>query len=143
MAVIMHLAILPGRGIGPLRLGMTRAEARAVIGPPEQESQDECAGEESVAWYYWSIGLSLHFHEAEDFRLDTTEADDEQVTLDGHRVLGIDEAALLTALRDHPSNRTECDRDLDTRKIDFDALGLTFWSEGGNISIGPDRPDFR
>jgi hypothetical protein len=58
------LEIIPGRAVGPLRFGMTRAQVRAAIGPPQ--------GRQDSVWHYWLLGLAVSF--GGDGRLDTIHA---------------------------------------------------------------------
>ena len=61
------LPVVPGVGIGPVRLGMTSEEVRQVLGRPDKVRMTE-DGLPSVMWYTKSLGVTVLFGSDEDER---------------------------------------------------------------------------
>jgi hypothetical protein len=70
---LILLEIIPGKGLGELRFGMTSQAAEHILGEaPESKFEDD--GPDSYGLLaYRDRGIFLHFDQAEDFRLCTIE----------------------------------------------------------------------
>ena len=63
--------IMLGKGLADLPFGATRDEVSAIFGEPEEVDQIDLGDEESIAWHYWNLGISLNFDESENYQLCT------------------------------------------------------------------------
>ena len=73
-ARLQALEILPGKGFGPLRFGMTIGDVSQILGRPEQGSVLDLFDEWSLVLRF--RGLDLFFDQSEDFRLSSVEANE-------------------------------------------------------------------
>ena len=95
---IDHL-VKPGVGLGPLRLGMSMDEVRALLGEPpiiSQSTKDE-DGYDDLAWVYEEHDLELTFDEDFDSRLHSIETEHEHATLEGVAFIGMSDEEFLEA----------------------------------------------
>ena len=61
--------IILGKGLEDLPFGASQGGVEAVLGKPEEVDEMDLKGEQSVAWHYWELGISLNFDESLDFKL--------------------------------------------------------------------------
>ncbi|MBM4385624.1 MAG: hypothetical protein FJ091_19930 [Deltaproteobacteria bacterium] len=94
----MQPQIHPRWGIGRVRLGMTRDEARARAGEPDRiEEDDELAGVR-FGWHYERFGFSLYFDADLGGRLTLVVCEAESTSVRGVRPIGMREAEAKRAL---------------------------------------------
>lgn len=124
------LEILPGKGLGPLRFGMSIEETQAVLGPPVKTLAEEDDMDSRMLLYE---GLALSFP-VEEWRLDTIEVDRElSPRLFGVEVFSLGREGVIELLRRHlkPSDLeglTETrDEDLEEIAIRAGTVCLTFY----------------
>jgi hypothetical protein len=92
------MRILPNIGLDDVRFGMTRNQVQDLLGVPEQQSIDGDGEDASEAWYYWSQGISMHFHADLGWRLGTIEINCPEAMLCGQRPVGMQRRELRTLL---------------------------------------------
>jgi hypothetical protein len=95
-----YFDVLPGKGFGPLRFGMTQAAAEEILGKaPRTDSYDE--GEDSsLTWDYPDVGIALFFDQTYEFRLSSIEIEFVlSARLFGEILFPMNKADLLSLLR--------------------------------------------
>ena len=125
------MQIKPKIGLDNILLGMTREQVRALVGDAEQVSLDddvEC--DESVAWYYWSRGISFHFDAEDEWRLGYIEVSAPSALLNGKPVIGLSIEEFFTMLRSEGVLWTEGEHGL----VFVDEWDLDFWIEEGRVA---------
>lgn len=137
----MNETIKLGIGLGELKFGATRDEARAHFGDPEEVAVDEEDGDSSEAWYYWESGLSLHFDQEDDFRLGTIETSSPTATLNGTAMVGLSKADVLELLSragmdDTDESYHDVGEDGERREclIEVDSKNLSLWFEDDELT---------
>ncbi|MBD5781552.1 hypothetical protein IEN85_18770 [Pelagicoccus sp. NFK12] len=121
----------PGIGIGSLTFGATQEQLVAILGEPDRITEDIASGEKSISCYYSSKGLSFHFHEENDFRLETIESSDPNVTLFGKTYIGRKRSELLKEIKkDERFDQISEEED----RIEIESLSLNFWIEEDLVS---------
>lgn len=83
--------VQPTVGLGPLRLGMSMDDVRALIGEPPEVSRStkEEDGYVDLSWVYEDLDLELTFDEDFDSRLHSIETEHEHATLEGVAFIGM------------------------------------------------------
>jgi hypothetical protein len=120
----------PGKSIGPVRLGMTRAEARTAMGTDEPHTFQR--GHESIGF----VTIDAYFANAFQINLDADEERVEFIEAVGTRdvkvrVLDVDpfggeRTQVTEALAAHLGERPTIEDDGDM--VTFHEAGLTLWS---------------
>ncbi len=88
-------AVMPGRGVGPVRFGMGESDITALLGVPLRAEVTP----EGDRWLAYE-GLDLHFHAEEGFRLASIELSaPSESTVSGHRLLGAPDGEWQEAFR--------------------------------------------
>lgn len=130
------MKIIPGRGLDSLKFGVTRQDVLDYLGQPEEISEEILNGEKRIAWYYWSQGLSAHFDEDNDFRLETLDIETEGANIGGFYLIGLSESKLLEVLEHNFGNLILEDQlpELDKKLYTIEDQGLNFWVEGGKLA---------
>ena len=133
----MRFEIKPGVGLDDLKFGATRDEVESLLGPPDEIDEDLDSDEPSVAYFYWTFDLSLHFDAEDDFLLGTMELGSEQATVEGVPVIGLLKDELVAALATHnlvdPVEQAAEDSDLGERAISYLPVALSFWLEDDHV----------
>lgn len=120
-----------GKGLADLPFGATRDEIKAVLGEPDDTDSIDLGDEESIAWHYWDLGLSLNFDESENFELCTIEVASPEVTLFGKQLIGMkrEEVKAFLDTQKIGSSKDETDRGLA-----YEDVELTLWFNGGELA---------
>jgi hypothetical protein len=125
-----------GVGIGDLRFGATQEQTKSYLGEPEQISTDDEAGDQSIAWYYWSRGLSVHFDEDDDFRLGTIETSSGKSSLNGMYLINqpirhVTKSLVCMELGEPEKDVSGLEDENDERacRLSYDSYGLNLWFE--------------
>ncbi len=61
-AAIQNTTIIPGRSIGPIRLGMGMDEVYSVLGQPDFHYTESSPAYSATTWNYVSINLGITFN---------------------------------------------------------------------------------
>lgn len=133
----MRFEIKPGVGLDDLKFGATREEVESMLGVPDEIDEDLDSDEPSVAYFYWTFDLSLHFDADDDFLLGTMELGSEQATVEGVPVIGLHKDELIKALaardmRDPVEQSAEAGG-LGERVLNYGEVGLSFWLEDDHV----------
>ena len=133
------LTIKPGVGIGDLRFGATRDEARTIAGEPDEiVPSEEDSGSE--LWVYEAAALAVSFAIEENLRFVSCETYSAKATYNGETFIGLDretaEAALERAGADEGMFEGNEEDEGDGQLI-VPRLGLSLWfAEHAVESIG-------
>jgi hypothetical protein len=99
--------IRPGLGLGVLAFGALQHEVARYLGKPEEVCADKIGGRDTIAWYYWELGVTAHFDGEDDFRLGTLDVERDDATLFGRRLIGCTEHRIRELLDPHALGATE------------------------------------
>lgn len=124
--------ILLGKGLGDVRFGMGVREVEDILGrAPEADYYDD-GGERTIALRY--NGLSMFFHQSDDFRLSVIEVDQSfECCLFGSQLFPSNRDEVLNLLRreffGNELGRLEesRDEDLDEASLTVHSLWVTFY----------------
>ena len=126
-----HLEILPGKGLGEIRFGMTREEVAALMGDPAEIDvfEDEQPGNQVESWHYDEADVSFAFEEAEEWRLTTMAVSSADYKFDGVALIGMSKDAAFAEL-----DKMNVDYNFDEESgqdLHFsNETGLNFWMDG-------------
>lgn len=140
--------IHPGKGLGMLRFGMSRDQVKELIGEAddvESYALDEIGGDETEAWHYDELGISLSFDQEFDWRLSSIAVSLEDYTLDGEALIGKPMDEVLNTLEGKNWGELEEDEDIAEEDADvamyaIESKGISFWFEDevlSEIQISP------
>ena len=127
----MDQKILLGKGLADLPFGATRDEVQQVLGDPEEKDSVDLGDEESIAWHYWDLGLSLNFDESAEFGLCTIEVASPEVTLFGEKIIGKRKAEALEFLDQQKIGKHVPET---SRGMAYPDVELTLWFNGGEVA---------
>ncbi len=98
----MKQTILIGKGLENLTFGLSKAEVKAALGEPSEIERFAFGSEEdenTEAWHYDELEISLSFDEDEDWTLTGITTSNTASTLDNVELMGLSKEALETALK--------------------------------------------
>lgn len=134
----MTHSIIIGKGLENLSFGLQKTAARFVLGDPDEIERFAIGPDEednTEAWHYDEIEVSLSFDEDEDWTLSAITSSHPDLTLDNVELIGITKEELLSALENFdfgiPEEETiEGDDDEDPLYVlSFPDANLTFWMD--------------
>lgn len=129
----MH--IHPHRGLDDTLFGMSQEQVRLIHGSPEESKTQAEDEDETLAWYFWSEGFSLHFDSDADWRLTTIEVASPEAHLGLQPLIGIGLPELLAYLRTESRPFEEVDLEEDGYQlIEVPSWDLNFWLEDGLVA---------
>lgn len=134
--------IIPGKGLGIIKFGMTRDQLKLILGNPDDIESDLTDGiedEDTETWHYDAMDLSVQFSESTDFRLVSLATSAEYAELNGESIIGMSEDNLKKHLENHGFDdlMEEQIEDEDSEQyhiIMSDEKGLNFWMEEGEVT---------
>jgi hypothetical protein len=93
--------IRPGIGLGDLAFGASQDDVRQFLGEPDDVAEDLLGASASIAWYYWSLGVSAHFDGEDGFRLGTLHVERPDAELFGTKLIDLPEEQVRATLDSH------------------------------------------
>jgi hypothetical protein len=131
-----------GIGIGPLRFGMERDEAKKLMGEPDEvEEYDETEDMlgRSEIWHYDEMEISLSFEEGEEWSLVAIATSSEEVTIAGKKMIGLDKEEVLKFAAEFQLGEMEeeqlTDEDgISSTVLSFYESGMNLWFEDNFLS---------
>ncbi|MCW3804682.1 hypothetical protein [Plebeiibacterium marinum] len=134
--------ILIGKGYEDIRFGMTRSEIKKVLGEPDEVDQyasSEEADDNTEAYHYDEIELSVSFDEVDEWKLSSIAVSDPEATLEGQKLLGVSEKELLAKvegleLGEYEKEDISSPESPDNEVISFYDSSVNFWMENGKVS---------
>lgn len=134
--------IVPGKGLGELKFGMSRDEVLSLLGKPDDVDtydDDEIEDEGSESWHYDDLEISLSFDEEEDWVLTTIAVSNPSHTFMGHELIGLRKSELLAVLESLEINNLDIE-DWSSEEvpnhllISSNDLQINFWLEDEIVS---------
>lgn len=123
--------VVPHRGIGDARLGMTRDELRDTLGPPDRTAHDHHDdGEVSEIWIYRLLRLELSFDSGLDHRLAHVTSYHPYSMVRGFNPMGLAPRALL---QKYPHLERDIEVDAGEQYYSDPILDLTFGIVRGRV----------
>jgi hypothetical protein len=133
--------IYVGKGIGQLTFGNTQEQVLSILGEPaerEKYSLSELDNDDTEAWHYDDLDLSLSFDEENDWRLSSIAISSDEFLLDGEPLVGKsrDEIDALFKSKDwQPEEDAEVEKDDPACcLIHIDKAGMSFWLENNVVT---------
>jgi len=93
--------IIPGEGLGIIKFGMTQDQVVKILGEPNEKEKivDEMyPDEESVAWHYDELEISLGFENIEGWKLLNIALSSPDFEFHKRKLIGMDREKLMTTL---------------------------------------------
>jgi hypothetical protein len=143
-----HKEIKPGLGLGNLTFGSSRDQVKKLLGAPsetEKYSLSDLGDDETEAWHYDELDLSLSFDEENEWKLSSIAVSAEDYTLNGETVIGKSKKEILDVLTKMDLGEPEEDEEVKAEDsgnslMHVDGSSLSLWFEGDELSelqIGP------
>jgi len=140
--------IRPGIGLGSLVFGNTREQVRALLGEPsevERYALSEFEDDETEAWHYDELFLSLSFDQEHDWKLSSLAVSSDEYTLEGESLVGRKKDEILEEFRKRqwgePVEDEEISREDPRNSLYHVEQGsLSLWFEDDEVTevqIGP------
>ncbi len=127
--------ILLGKGYDSLKFGMTRAEVEEILGKPDEidsYANSEEEGDNTEAYHYDKIELSVSFDEIDDWKLTSIAVSDSDSDLDGLKLIGVSSSDLLEkidalALGEYEREDVSSPESPDNEVVSFMGATINFW----------------
>lgn len=132
----MSIEILPHKGFGLVKFGMTKDKVESQLGKPSEVYEEEVDGVTEIVVDYENIGVDLSFSSADNFRLGTMSFYESDTRLMGVEFIGLTEEELLTKANSAGITDLELEddfEDLDSKDYYSDEFGLSFWLQEGVV----------
>jgi len=134
--------ILIGKGFDEIRFGMTRSEVKNILGEPDEIDQyasSEESNDNTEAYHYDELELSVSFDELDDWKLTSIAVSDPEATLDGMSLIGLSAEELLEKVSDLDLGEFEREdisspESPDSEVISFVESSINFWIENDEVS---------
>lgn len=132
--------IKPGEGFGKVLFGMTREQVREILGSPDEIETETEDGENMEHWHYDQHEMSVLFSGADGWKLLSFAVGNPLCTLEGEKLIGLNETQLHDALE-----RLGISEELEYEDISSDEfpdhimvycneLAMNFWLDAGILS---------
>ena len=128
--------VVPGTGVGPVRLGMSRSEVHAALGPPAQTLSSAPGEPPTEAWH--ESALRVHYAGETVERIELHPGPALRAVLEGRDVSTTRVSELVRHLYSTRAHYDPNDPELGYR-FHFPPLGLTL--RRGKIPEGPNDPE--
>ena len=140
--------ILIGKGFDEIRFGMTRQEVKEILGEPDEIDEylsSEEAEDNTEAYHYDELELSVSFDELDEWRLGSIAVSDPEAVIEGLKLVGNTDDDLLGKLSaldlgEYEREDVSSPESPDHEVISFYEASINFWLENGavtEIQFGP------
>lgn len=137
-----------GKGVGLLEFDTTRDQVKQLLGAPEETerfSLSELENDETEAWHYDALGLSLSFDEENNWLLSSIAVSAEEYVLDGVALIGKSKKEVLQFLEKKNWHNIEEDEEVSKDNpgnclLHVEDAGISLWFENDELTemqIGP------
>ncbi len=134
--------IIVGKGYESIRFGMTRSEVEKILGKPDEidsYASSEEAEDNTEAYHYDEIELSVSFDELEDWKLSSIAVSDPDAELEGLKLIGVSSEELLEkvdalALGEYEREDVSSPESPDNEVISFMNSSINFWLEEDEVT---------
>ncbi len=131
-----------GKGFDTLRFGMSRDEVVEILGQPDEidsYASSEEADDNTEAFHYDTLELSVSFDEMDDWKLSSIAVSDPEVELDGIKLIGASADELLKkvdplALGEYEREDVSSPESPDNEVISFLGVSVNFWLEENAVT---------
>ncbi len=144
--MIDSFKILPGKGVGNIRLGMKKEEVEQILGQPnDKEVIEYDDGENSCTYYYFNLEIDLTFESDDDDRLSFISIESEKFSIEDKIKIGQSKEEVIKICHDLKFSEPELE-DLSSEEIpnqellSLDYENINFWFTDNRldeIQIGP------
>jgi len=134
--------IKTGIGVGELKFGISKDEAKKILGEPdecEKYSYSNTEKDLTEIWYYKDLGLNISFDEEEDWRLGLITIESETYLFENKIFIGQNKNEILSKLKNLKIIDIEYE-DMSTVEnpthelYSSDSLGINFWFDDNKLS---------
>ncbi len=134
--------IIIGKGYESVRFGMTRSEVEKILGKPDEidsYASSEEAEDNTEAYHYDEIEVSVSFDELEDWKLSSIAVSDPDAELEGLKLIGVSSKELLEkvdalALGEYEREDVSSPESPDNEVISFMNSSINFWLEEDEVT---------
>ncbi len=134
--------ILVGKGFGDIRFGMTRDEVKKILGEPDEIDQfasSEDENDNTEAFHYDELELSVSFDEIDDWKLTSIAVSDPEAEFEGMKLVGVSdnelEARLSTVeMGDMEREDVSSPESPDHEVVSYPGASINFWLENGEVT---------
>jgi len=137
-----------GKGLGQLSFGATREQVLALLGEPterEKYTLSELENDDTEAWHYDDLDLSLSFDEENDWRLSSMAVSSDAYVLDGKSLIGSGKADVVQFFIEKGWDNIEEDEEIKKENpenclLHVDQASISLWFENDELTemqIGP------
>ncbi len=134
--------ILVGKGFGDIRFGMSREEVKKILGEPDEIDQfasSEDEGDNTEAFHYDELELSVSFDEVDDWKLTSIAVSDPEAEFEGMKLIGVSDNELEAKLSTVEMGEMEREdvsspESPDNEVISYPNASINFWLEDGEVS---------
>lgn len=130
-----------GQGLGKLLFGMTRDQAKAILGAPSEKEKYSLSddGDDTEAWHYDELGLSLSFDQENDWKLTSIAVSSEDFKLEGEAFIGREMDEIMDSISKKDWGEPEEDEEVaeespENRLLHIDEATLSLWFENGVLT---------
>ncbi|HRO42834.1 MAG TPA: hypothetical protein PL009_08370 [Flavipsychrobacter sp.] len=137
-----------GRGLGTLTFGNSKEQVLALLGEPSEREKytlSDLESDDTEAWHYDDLDLSLSFDEENDWRLSSMAVSSDDYTLDGVPLIGKNKEEIIEFFTQ--KGLTEMEEDEEVRAdnpenclLHIDKASISLWFESNHLTemqIGP------
>jgi len=140
--------IVIGRGLGALSFGMSKEQVLALLGEPSEREKytlSELDSDETEAWHYDDLDLSLSFDEENDWKLSSIAVSSDAYHFDGVALIGKNKEEIIAFFANKGMTEIEEDEEVnddnpDNSLLHIDKASVSLWFEKNELTemqIGP------
>lgn len=131
-----------GKGLGKLVFDSTREQVQKILGKAseiERYSLSEMKGDETEAWHYDELSLSLSFDEENNWLLSSIAISSEEFLLDGKPLIGRKKQEVLAEFKSKGYGEPEEDEEISREDPEsslyiVEDSGISLWFEGDELT---------
>jgi len=129
-----YLEIKPNEGLGDFKFGTDINEIIAVLGEPDETEILNDEDFETKIISFWEKGFTFFF-EGEDYTIFTcVEADNDDITLYGKKIIGKDEKSIIKLMTDKGYSEMETEEEeWGEKRLTFEECAIDFYFEDGRL----------
>ncbi|QXP59018.1 hypothetical protein [Olleya sp. HaHaR_3_96] len=134
--------IKPGIGVGELKFGMSKNDAKKILGEPDSSEKYSYTNTEkdfTENWYYSDLGLNISFDEEDNWKLGLITIESEIYVFENSIYIGQEKNEILNELISLKITDIEYE-DMETIEnpthelYSSDTLGINFWFDYNKLS---------
>ena len=137
-----------GKGLGDLTFGKSREQVVAILGEPTEKEKytlSDLDNDDTEAWHYDNLDLSLSFDEESNWRLSSIAVSSDEYLIDGETLIGKNKGEVVAFLIDKGWNEIEEDEEVKQENgsntlLHVDKASMSLWFENDELTemqIGP------